>query len=223
METNKIALITETGNGLSPKFAAILNAENYKVTIAAKGQSYTELKALNLDGIDLLDIDLTKTEGVVQLYSYLKTTYGKLDVLINNAEIANGFGQKITEMNMDEVKRLYDENLFSVMYTIKAMVPLLTKSDRARIINITSGIGNINKMTTQDYHYKDYKMTAYATAKSALDMLSVILDRELVPNGIKVRSFDPVRIENCTHNSVDLCKGVEYELIELLQTNTLVL
>ncbi|MEO1032793.1 MAG: SDR family NAD(P)-dependent oxidoreductase [Bacteroidota bacterium] len=222
MKTDKIALITETGNGLSHKFAEILSAEHYSVVIAAKGSAYNELTKFNLDGIKVLDIDLTQTAGVVQLYSYLKTAYGKLDILINNAEVANGFGQKITELDINEVKALYNENLFSVMNTIKHLVSLLSKSDNPRIINITSGLGDINKMKADDFCYKDYKMIAYATAKSALDMLTVILDKELAPNNIKVERFDPVRIENCTHNSVDLCKGVKREFIELLQPNTLV-
>ena len=90
MKTDKIALITEAGNGLSKKFAEILISQNYEVIIAAKGKSYDQLNQLNLKDIQLLNIDLTNRSDIVKLYSYLKTKYSKLDVLINNAGISLG-------------------------------------------------------------------------------------------------------------------------------------
>ncbi|WP_299519302.1 SDR family NAD(P)-dependent oxidoreductase [Winogradskyella sp.] len=217
MKTDKIALITEAGNGLSQKFAEILSYQNYSVIIAAKGESYNKLNRTNLGDIKLLNVDLTNSSELIKLYSYLKTQYGKLDVLINNAEIANGFGQKITELNINDVKTLYDNNFFSVINTIKILFGLLNKSESATIVNITSAMGNIDKMSDKNFCYKDYKMTAYSTAKSSLNMLTTILDKEFELHNIKVKSFDPVRISNCTHNSVDICEGVEKELIGLLQ------
>ncbi|WP_299364064.1 SDR family NAD(P)-dependent oxidoreductase [Winogradskyella sp.] len=216
MKTDNVALITEAGNNLSLKFAKILKDKNFNVIIVAKGESYDRLNEIESEDIKLLNIDLTNLSEISQLYSYLKSEYGKLDLLINNAEVANGFGQKITDIDITEFKHLYDQNLFSVINIIKTLFPLLNKSKKASIVNITSALGSMDKMSDKDFCYRDYRMTAYSTAKSALDMLTSILSKELEPNNIKVKSFDPIRKANCTHNSVRLCKDVKEELLSLI-------
>ncbi len=217
MENKPIALITEAGNGLSLKFASILIEKGYKVIIAAKRNSYSELMEQSLGEIRVLESDFTEIGEGVKIYSYIMTHFGKLDILINNAEIANGFGQKLTELNLREIKQLFDENLFSTINLSKALMPMLEKSNSARIINITSGLGNIQRMTDEEYPYSNYKMTAYSMSKAALDMFTVLLEKELRLTTVKVHGFDPVRIKNCTHNSVSICNKVEKELLELLE------
>ena len=217
MENKPIALITEAGNGLSSKFATILNGCGYEVIIAANENSHSQIAHQQPKGIKLLKADFTQIGDVVNVYAHMKTHYGKLDVLINNAEIANGFGQKITELNLQEVKHLFDENLFSIMELTKALLPLLKRAPLPRIINITSSLGSLEKMQDNDFHYSDYRMTAYSMAKSALDMFTVLLSRELRETKIKVEGFDPIRIKNCTHNNVTICSGVEKELLQILE------
>ena len=217
MKENRIALITEADNGLGFQFASILKKQGFEVIIAAKKDAHLNLHELDLEGIKFIKTDLTQTKGVTQLYSHIKTAYEKLDVLINNAEIANGFGQKITELDMDEVKKLYDENLFSVIHLTQTLFELLDNSKNATVINITSGLGCINKMNDESFNYSDYKMTAYSTAKAALDMFTLVLRKEFELTNINVKSFDPIRPKNCTHNQVTLCQEVEKEFLNLLQ------
>lgn len=217
MENKPIALVTEAGNGLSLKFAAILDKEGFEVIIAAKGNSYIKLIERQLKGIKVLEANFTEIGEAVKIYAYIKTHYGKLDVLVNNAEIANGFGQKLTELDLREVKLLFDENVFSAINLSKALMPMLGKSDKARVINITSGLGDSKKITDGDYPYSDYKMTAYSMSKAALNMFTVLLDKEFEPTSINVSGFDPIRVENCTHNEVTFCKEVEQEFIYLLE------
>jgi len=217
MKAKRIALVTEGGNGLGFQFATILNSSGFEVIIMAKGASYTHLKQENLKGITILEADINQTSEAVKVYAFIKTHYGKLDLLVNNAEIANGFGQKLTELDMKEVRHLFDENVFSVMELTKRLVPLLEKGQSSRILNITSALGNVNQMGEEDFHYSSYKMTAYSMAKAALDMFSVLLSNELKANQIQVERFDPIRMKNCTHNSVNICHKVEEEFLQLLQ------
>lgn len=214
MKEKRVALITEAGNGLAQTFASILKSKGFDIIVVAKGKSYRELLDLNLEDIKLLELDLTQHQDVVKLYSYIKTGYGKLDTLVNNAEIANGFGQKINEINLNEVRALYEENFFSVITTIKTLYPLLLKSDNPSIINISSALGDVNKMKDEGFCYSDYNMLGYATAKSALEMLTVLLKKEFQATQIKISSFDPVRPKNSTHNTVTLCEGVKSEFLE---------
>lgn len=216
MKTKQIALVTEAGNGLSSQFAMMLTNIGFEVVIAAKGVSFTRLIEQDLENVRVLEADFTKTEDAFRIYAFLKTHYGKLDVLVNNAEIATGFGQKLMALNMAEVKQLFDDNLFSAMQLTQTLLPLLKKEPSARILNITSALGNIVDMGSDDFHYSHYKMTAYSMAKAALDMFTVLLSKELEADNIQVKSFDPVKLKNCTHNSVNLCQQVQNEFLNLL-------
>lgn len=216
MKEDKIALITEAGNGLSPKFALLLVKQGFRVVIAASKDSYQKLQNIELKNIDLIKIDLTQTEEITRLQDYIKSQYGNLTVLVNNAEMVNGFGQKITELDLTEIKQLYEVNLFSVINTTKILYNLINKSKNSSIINITSSMGNVKNMKDKNFGYSNYNITAYATAKSALDMLTVLLQNELRNSRIKVSSFDPIRIENCTHNDVTFCESVQKEFLALI-------
>jgi len=217
MKNQRIALVTEAGNGLSVEFASLLTKQGFDVIIAAKGQTFQELNKQTLENTTLLETDLTQKKDVVLLYSYIKSLYGKLDVLINNAEIANGFGQKISDINIEEMKALYDENFFSMIQLIQTMYPLLLNAKNAHIVNITSALGDLNKMKDDNFCYANYQMTGYATAKAALDMFTHLLSKEVQVKNIKVSGFDPVRLKNSTHNSVTVCSGVKKELLDLLE------
>lgn len=217
MNPKKIALVTEAGNNLGYKFASILQQQHYRVILAAKGKMYEQLTQQKLENMHVIAIDFTNKRDIQNLVKYVEEAYGKLDVLVNNAEIANGFGQKLAQLNIDEVKELYDENYFSVLQTIQAMHPLLLKSENAHIINISSAMGHIENMKRSDFCYADYQMTAYATAKASLEMLTVLLAKEFKQTSLNIHTFDPILMKNCTHNDVKICQEVSNSFLQLLQ------
>src|SRR5690606_34500708 len=169
MKVKRIAVVTESGNGFGKVFANILWNNNYEVILAASKKSY---ELLSRDGGVLHDYKLVKTdftsaESLSELKAKIGAEFGRLDLLVNNAEIANGFGQKIDQINIDEVRQLYETNLFAVIRIIQVLKPLLEKGMDPRIINITSALGDINKMKDDGFCYSNYCMTAYATSKAA--------------------------------------------------------
>ena len=116
-----------------------------------------------LQDYKLIEIDFTSEHSLLELKDKIVSDYGKLDLLINNAEIANGFGQKIDQINIDEMRQVYEMNLFAVVRIIQLLKPLLEKGEDPSIINITSALGDINKMKDEDFCYSNYCMTSYAT------------------------------------------------------------
>lgn len=223
MKKNRIAVVTESGNGLGKTFANILLNNDYDVILAASKKSYELLsqEAGSLQDYMLVKTDFTSEESVLELKNRIVSTFGRLDLLINNAEIANGFGQKIDQINIDDVRQVYETNLFAVIRMIKLLKPLLEKSDDPSIINITSAMGDINKMKDEDFCYSNYCMTAYATSKAALNMFTHLQCKEFKPSKITINSFDPITLKNCTHNSVTICDGIMDEFLSLIKKQPL--
>ena len=160
MNVNRIAVVTESGNGLGKSFAHILLNNNYNVILAASKKSF---ELLSQDGGVLQDYKLVKTdftsaESLLELKTKIDSEFGRLDLLVNNAEIANGFGQKIDQINLDEVRLVYETNLFAVIRIIQILKPLLEKGIDPSIINITSALGDINKMRDDEFCYSNYCM-----------------------------------------------------------------
>ena len=219
METDRIAVITESGNGLGESFAKILLANNYLVILAANQKCYASLSQGEVipQKCDLIEVDFKSEESLSHLKSLIEARYGHLDLLVNNAEIANGFGQKIDQIKLDEVRELYEVNLFSVIRIIQLLKPLLEQSENPRIINISSSMGDINKMTDEKFCYSDYCMTAYASSKAALEMYTHLQCKEFKSSKISISTFDPINPNNCTHNAVKICDGIESEFISLIK------
>ena len=223
MRINRVAVVTEAGNGLGKTFAKILLKYDYDVILAASKKSYDILSqdSNTLQDFKLIKVDFTSSESVLELKTLIISEYGRLDLLVNNAEIANGFGQKIDQLNIEEVSQVYEINLFAIMRIIQLLKPLLEKSDDPSIINITSALGDINKMADEDFCYSNYCMTAYATSKAALNMFTHLQQKEFKPSKITIDSFDPIAIKNCTHNSVSICDGIKDEFVALIKKEVL--
>lgn len=219
MKVNRIAVVTESGNGLGKTFANILLKNKYDVILAASKKSYELLsrEADVLQGYKLIKTDFTSKESLLELKRYISSNFKHLDLLINNAEIANGFGQKIDQIEIEDVREVFETNVFAVIRIIKTLKPLLEKSDSPSIINITSALGDINKMQDENFCYSNYCMTAYATSKAALNMYTHLQCKEFKPSKITINSFDPIALKNCTHNSVMICDGIKDEFISLIK------
>lgn len=223
MREKRIAVVTESGNGLGKTFANILLNHEYDVILAASKKSYEQLsqEGGELQEYTLVKTDFTSEDSVLELKNRIVSSFGRLDLLINNAEVANGFGQKIDQINIDDVRQVYETNLFAVIRMIQTLKPLLGESDDPSIINITSAMGDISNMKDDNFCYANYCMTAYATSKAALNMFTHLQCKEFKPTKIAINSFDPIVIQNCTHNSVTICDGVKDEFLRLIKKKPL--
>jgi len=219
MKASRIAVVTESGNGLGNSLAHILLENKYNVILAANKESYQLLSqdAKSLQKFKLIEIDFTCEKSLLDLKSLIDSEFGSLDLLVNNAEIANGFGQKIDQINIDDVRQVYEMNLFAVIRIIQLLKPLLEKSDTPKIINITSALGNIENMKDENFCYVNYCMTAYATSKAALNMYTQLQAQEFMPSKIKINTFDPIARKNCTHNSVEIKEEIKDEFVDLVK------
>lgn len=219
MDRKRVAVLTEAGNGLGKAMANLLLHQNYKVIIAAGEESYNKLsqEGNSVRDFDLILVDFTSEHSLLHLRDKIKKEYGQLDLLINNAETVNGFGHKIDQLDISEVKYLFEINFFSILRIVQLMKPLLENSEAPKIINVTSALGDLSKMNDETFCYSNYDLTGYSCAKAALNMYTHLQCKEFKPDKINIYSFDPVALKNCTYNSVIICDEVKDRFISLVQ------
>ena len=189
----KVVLITGANKGLGKEIGRQLGALGYTVVLAARDeQAGREAMAELIDaGYDAhtVRLEVTNSDEICSLVSHIETTFGKLDVLVNNAGIALEWDGKPT--NVDKVRRTIEVNLIAAYAITEALVPHLSRSDDARVINQSSLLGSIGNAENAWEDVAPFMAVGYATSKAGLNMLTVIQSKTLASMGIAVAAAHP--------------------------------
>ena len=179
----KTILVTGGNRGIGLAICRQLAELGHEVIMGTrdteKGKIAAEKMALP---IDVQTLDVTNSNHIQKLAHYLAEAYGSLDVLINNAGIGIG-SNGVAKADLTEVKDIMETNFYGPWRLTQDLLPLLEKSDEGRIINISSGMGALNKM---EGGYAGYRMS-----KSALNALTILTANELANTSIKVNAMCP--------------------------------
>ncbi len=169
------------GKGLVEQFSkdhnVIFSARNTK-----KGQLIVH--TLRGENIDYVIMDVGDSESVQNGINNLKSKISSVDILINNAGILiPGLKHKIDaiDTNDDSIMETFNINTVGALRVCKAVIPLMPP--KSRIINISSGMGQMEGMGTGSL--------AYRLSKSALNAMTIVLSQELIPKNIKVNAICP--------------------------------
>lgn len=190
-----IALVTGANKGIGREISRQLGAKQILVLLGARDRERGEKAAADLRAerlnVEFLQVDVTSQLSVGDAAAEIERRYGRLDILVNNAGIAldslPGF-----ELTVDVLQKTFETNVFGVFRVTKAMLPLLKKSKRGRIVNLTSGNGSFGFFTNPNIPLPDRNtLLAYASSKAALNMMTLRLANQLRDLGIKVNAADP--------------------------------
>ncbi|KAI1263147.1 putative short-chain dehydrogenase/reductase [Xylariaceae sp. FL1019] len=128
----------------------------------------------DIDGIEILELEVTSAESVATCAAEVhRLTNGSLDVLVNNA--GADFVVPFLDVSIDEAKRLYDVNVFSIISVTQAFAPMLIKS-RGCVVNMSS-IAGIMPLSWS---------SVYSSSKAAAKQMSECMRTELAPLGVRV-------------------------------------
>jgi NAD(P)-dependent dehydrogenase (short-subunit alcohol dehydrogenase family) len=179
LTTMKTALITGAYRGLGYEVARQLSERGWEVVLTARRQDRGSAAAAKLKNASFLELDITDDSSVSRAAKGVTA----LDVLINNAAIISEGDQDILTIKPEVLARTIMTNALGALRVSQAFVPRLLKSPARRIVNVSSGAGQLSDMGTWS--------PAYAASKTALNAITCLLSAALKDKGIAVNSVCP--------------------------------
>lgn len=193
----KIALITGANRGIGLETARQLATQDVFVILSARNsEKLRETKfGKEYPEADFIQLDVTDEHTIQMAKEYIETKYGRLDILINNAGIAEEWAKppmnNSADISIDLIKKIYATNVFGVIAVTQAMLPLLKKSANGRIVNLSSGLGSLSRHADATSPFYHLKMLGYNSSKAALNQFTIHLSEALHDTQIKVNSVSP--------------------------------
>lgn len=191
----RVAVVTGGNKGIGQEVARRLAANGLIVLLGARNAELGEAAAaaLRSEGLDVrfIEIDVVRLATLTTAAERIDVEFGRLDVLVNNAGIADAQDGAPSVAKLDAVRRIFDVNFFGALAATQAMLPLLLNSKAARIVNMSSELGSLTMNADPQWQYAAYRLLGYNTSKAALNMLTIHLAAELKDSDIKVNAVDP--------------------------------
>jgi NAD(P)-dependent dehydrogenase (short-subunit alcohol dehydrogenase family) len=181
----RVALVSGGNRGLGREVARRLADDEYTVVIGSRELEQGRAAAAELDGeVNACRLDVTDPETIDSCIREIEERYGRLDVLVNNAGIeGGGWRTNATDVDLDEVRDTLETNLFGAWRLTQAALPLMRRNGYGRIVNLSSGMGQLEEMGG---HAPSYRIS-----KVGLNALTRMLTAELGGENIIVNSCCP--------------------------------
>jgi len=203
MQDKRVALVTGANQGVGRQVAKELVAHGLTVLVGSRNLERGEAAAKEIGpGAIALQLDVTDPSSIAAAAERIRTEFGRLDLIVNNAAISNTRKGSLSlqeyakisrpsNVSLDEVRTVWETNVFGVLAVYQAMLPLLRESSDARIVNVSSGVGSLaaNADPASPYH-KSFG-PVYPASKAALNAITLAMMIELEPTGIKVNLVSP--------------------------------
>ena len=203
MPDKRIALVTGANQGVGLQVAKELVANGLTVLVGSRNFGRGEAAAREIGpGAIALQLDVTDRVSIADATARIRTEFGRLDLLVQNAAISNtrkgnlslqeyAKVSRASNASLDEVRAVWDTNVFGVLAVYQAMLPLLRESWDARIVNVSSAVGSLT--SNADPAYPNHPMfgPVYPASKAALNAITLAMMVELESTGIKVNLVSP--------------------------------
>jgi NAD(P)-dependent dehydrogenase (short-subunit alcohol dehydrogenase family) len=201
MSESTIALVTGANKGIGYEIAVGLGALGWQVGVGARdaGRREAAVAKLRADGVDAFGVplDVTDDASVTAAAALIEERFGRLDVLVNNAAVTGGVPQEPTRVDPATVLKVVDTNVVGVIRVTNAMLPLLRRSDRPRIVNMSSSVGSLTRQSVLGSETGPIS-AAYAPSKTFLNAVTVQYAKELpdIPINLGCPGFTATDLNN---------------------------
>jgi NAD(P)-dependent dehydrogenase (short-subunit alcohol dehydrogenase family) len=204
MQNRRVALVTGANQGVGFQVVKKLVANGVTALAGSRDFGRGQAAATEIgEGAIAIQLDVTDKVSIASAADRIRTEFGRLDLLVNNAAISNtsklpgmsiGEYAKLTRpsnVSLDEMRAVWETNVFGVLAVYQAMLPLLRESSDARIVNVSSGVGSLTDNANPAFAYRPMFGPVYPASKTALNAITLAMMIELESTGIKVNLVSP--------------------------------
>jgi NAD(P)-dependent dehydrogenase (short-subunit alcohol dehydrogenase family) len=214
MADKRITLITGANQGVGFQVAKELVAAGNTVLVGSRNLERGEEAVKQIGpGATAIQIDVTDSVSIAAAAERIRTEFGRLDLLVQNAGISTTKKREPGEflqdyarnnvaslVSLDEIRAIWDTNVFGVLAVHQAMLPLLRLSSDARIVIVSSGVGSLATNADPTYAYHKIYGPGYAASKTALNGMALAMMVELEDTDIKLNIVSPAFTATALNN-----------------------
>ena len=183
--TTQFALVTGANRGIGFEVSKQLADLGYTVFLTARSLDKAQgaVESIASTNIIPLALDISNQESIVAAAEEVRRHTDVLDVLINNAAIDYDTDQQVLSADLVRVRRVFETNTMGTWQMVQTFLPLLQKSHHGRIVNVSSGAGALDSLSSGT--------PAYSLSKAALNALTIMMARALESQKILVNAVCP--------------------------------
>jgi 3-oxoacyl-[acyl-carrier protein] reductase len=183
---DQVAIITGAASGLGLAIATKLHAEGAQVALLDLNAEQLQSLAARLGpGALPFAVDLTKEEQVANVVNQIAERFGRIDVLVNSAGVTGATNIKSHEVDIDNLRFVFEVNFMASFLTARAVLPWMLKNNYGRILHIASVAGKEGNAG----------MLAYSASKAAVIGMTKVQGKEYAESGITVNALAPAVIQ----------------------------
>ncbi len=184
----KVAVVTGGNRGIGLEICRQLARLGIAVILASRDEAKGQLAAQRLrkEGLDLnvMRLDVTDHDGIRAFAGQVEKNFGGVDILVNNAGImADPKGTRVLDSEVETYRRTLEVNFYGPLVLCQTLVPIMKRRGGGRIVNLSSGLGQLSDM--------GQGTPAYRVSKTAFNALTRTLAAELKGTNILVNSMCP--------------------------------
>jgi NAD(P)-dependent dehydrogenase (short-subunit alcohol dehydrogenase family) len=199
----KVALVTGANTGIGFQIAKALAVNGYIVYAGARNLEKGEAAAAEIGGgSKAIQLDIVERRSIDAAVKRIQNESGHLTLLVNNAAISNAGkpGRSLEEVlgaqrasiaPMNEMKMVWETNVFGTLAVTQAFLPLLRKAEKARIVTVSSALGSLTLNANEANPYRSAFDAVYGASKTALNGIFLSLAIDLQHTNVKVHLVSP--------------------------------
>jgi NAD(P)-dependent dehydrogenase (short-subunit alcohol dehydrogenase family) len=178
----RVALVTGANRGIGLEVVRQSLVHGFRTILSARSEDKGRAAAAEV-GAEFLQLDVSDDAGAERCFGTIEETYGRLDILVNNAAIHYDTQQRGVDADLAIVREALETNLLGAWRTSRRAIPLMRRNAWGRIVNVSSEGGSVASMGGGT--------PAYSVSKAAMNALTRILAAELDGTGILVNDVCP--------------------------------
>jgi NAD(P)-dependent dehydrogenase (short-subunit alcohol dehydrogenase family) len=164
-----IALVTGSTRGIGAEVARQLEQRGYRAIVTGRSAEHR--------------LDVADPQSIETLARFVESEIGRLDVLVNNAAILLDEGESIADVDPRTFEETWRVNTLGAFLMTQRFAPLLRRSGHGRVVNVSSGAGQLSSMSSY--------APSYSTSKAALNAITILFANALRHDGVLVNCADP--------------------------------